>query len=209
MQHQRIDGLFWQVCYYTTGGTFAQSNISPTLASASYNANNQQTAFGASTETYDLNGNLTTSTVNTQGQPLTIKDPLNNITTFAYELGDLIAVKDPLNRETKRMLDAAGRLRSLINSLGQKTIYTPDTLDRITLLTDAINGVTQFGYDPNSNLLTVTDAKSQQRVYTPNNMNRTTTREESLLNTETSGLNGSLTAVTVRYDEDMFGECGG
>jgi len=57
-------------------------------------------------------------TVNNQGQPLTIKDPLNNITTFTYELGDLISVKDPLNRETKRMLDAAGRLRSMIKSPG-------------------------------------------------------------------------------------------
>ena len=45
-----------------TGGTFARSNIPPALASASYNANNQQTAFGAATETYDLNGNLATFT---------------------------------------------------------------------------------------------------------------------------------------------------
>jgi len=73
--------------------------------------------FGCNTK-----GNLTTITVNTQGQPLTIKDPLSNVTAFTYELGDLISVKDPLNRETKRMLDAAGRLRSLINPLGQKTI---------------------------------------------------------------------------------------
>jgi YD repeat-containing protein len=79
--------------------------------------------------------------------------------------GQPLTVKDPLNRETKRILDAAGRLRSLINPLGQKTIYTPDALDRITQLTDAINGVTQFGYDANSNLLTVTDAKTQQTVY--------------------------------------------
>jgi YD repeat-containing protein len=47
-----------------------------------------------------------------------MKDPLNNITTFTYELGDLISVKDPLNRERKRMLDAAGRLRSMIKSPG-------------------------------------------------------------------------------------------
>ena len=45
-----------------TGGTFARSNIPPALASASYNANNQQTTFGATTETYDLNGNLATTT---------------------------------------------------------------------------------------------------------------------------------------------------
>jgi YD repeat-containing protein len=71
------------------------------------------TTFG-----YDTKGNLTTITnalnktttitVNLQGQPLTITDPLNNVTTLTYELGDLVKVKDPLNRETQRMLDAAG-----------------------------------------------------------------------------------------------------
>ena len=163
------------------------------------------TTFG-----YDTKGNLKTITnalgkitnidVNAQGQPITIKDPLNNQTTFTYELGDLISVKDPLNRETKRMLDAAGRLRSIINPLGQKTVYTPDALDRISQLTDAINGVTQFGYDANSNLLTVTDAKSQQTVYTPNNMNRTITRKDPLLNNEiyTYDNNGNLKTVTDR-----------
>ncbi len=45
-----------------TGGTFARTNIPPALTSASYNANNRQTAFGTATETYDLNGNLATST---------------------------------------------------------------------------------------------------------------------------------------------------
>ncbi|NOU11966.1 MAG: RHS repeat protein [Nitrospira sp.] len=96
------------------------------------------------------------------------------------------------------MLDAAGRLRSIINPLGQKTVYTPDALDRTTQLTDAINGVTQFGYDPNSNLLTVTDAKSHQTVYTPNNMNRITSRKDPLLNTETYTYdnNGNLATST-------------
>ena len=44
------------------GSTFARANTPPALASASYDANNQQTVFGASTETYDLNGNLATTT---------------------------------------------------------------------------------------------------------------------------------------------------
>jgi RHS repeat-associated protein len=101
------------------------------------------------------------------------------------------------------MLDAAGRLRSLINPLGQKTVYTPDALDRITQLTDAINGVTQFGYDANSNLLTVTDAKTQQTVYTYSNMNRTGTRKDPLLNTETYTYdnNGNLATVTDRKSQ--------
>ena len=62
-------------------------------------------------------------TVNAQGQPLTITDPLNNQTTFTYQLGDLVKVKDPLNRETQRMLDAAGRLRSLITRSGKRHLY--------------------------------------------------------------------------------------
>ena len=101
------------------------------------------------------------------------------------------------------MLDAAGRLRSLINPLGQKTVYTPDALDRITQLTDAINGVTQFGYDANSNLLTVTDAKSQQTVYIYSNMNRTSTRKDPLLNTETYTYdnNGNLATVLDRKSQ--------
>ena len=88
------------------------------------------TTFG-----YNTKGNLTTITnalskittitVNAQGQPLTIKDPLNNSTTFTYEVGDLIKVKDPLNRTTQRILDAAGRLRNVTNPLGQRRSIRP------------------------------------------------------------------------------------
>jgi RHS repeat-associated protein len=45
-----------------TGGTFARSNIPPALSTTNYNANNQQLTFATTTETYDLNGNLATST---------------------------------------------------------------------------------------------------------------------------------------------------
>jgi RHS repeat-associated protein len=45
-----------------TGGTFARSNIPPALTTTNYNANNQQLTFGTTTETYDLNGNLATTT---------------------------------------------------------------------------------------------------------------------------------------------------
>lgn len=45
-----------------TGGSFARSNISLALTTTNYNANNQQTIFGTSTGTYDLNGNLATIT---------------------------------------------------------------------------------------------------------------------------------------------------
>ena len=91
----------------------------------------------------------------------------------------------------------------MTNPLGQKTLYTPDALDRITQLTDAIDGNTAFTYDPNNNLLTVTDAKSQQTIYTYNNMNRTVTRQDPLLNTDTYTYdnNGNVATVTDRKSQ--------
>ena len=44
------------------GGAFGRITIPPALSTVSYNANNQQTTFGTNTETYDLNGNLSTVT---------------------------------------------------------------------------------------------------------------------------------------------------
>lgn len=49
----------------TVGGSFARSNVPAALASASYNANNQMTQFGAAALAYDLNGNLTSDGTNT------------------------------------------------------------------------------------------------------------------------------------------------
>jgi YD repeat-containing protein len=42
------------------GGTWARTGLPQAVASASYNANNQQLTFGAATMTYDNNGNLAT-----------------------------------------------------------------------------------------------------------------------------------------------------
>ena len=78
-----------------------------------------------------------------------------------------------------------------------------DALDRVTHLTDALNGLTGFRYDANGNLLTVTDAKSQQTVYTYSTVDRVATRKDPLLNTETYGYdhNGNLTSVTDRKSQ--------
>jgi RHS repeat-associated protein len=47
------------------GGSFARTALPQALTTASYNAANQQTAFGAQSLTYDNNGNLTSDGVNT------------------------------------------------------------------------------------------------------------------------------------------------
>ena len=45
-----------------TGGKFARSNIPLALTTTNYNANNQHLTVGTTTEAFDLNGNLATST---------------------------------------------------------------------------------------------------------------------------------------------------
>jgi hypothetical protein len=67
---------------------------------------NCPTMFG-----YDPMSKLTTNaSALSKVTTLTLKDPLNNTTSFTYDLGDLVRIIDLLNRETTRMLDAAGRL---------------------------------------------------------------------------------------------------
>jgi YD repeat-containing protein len=39
-------------------GTWARTSLPGAMSNATYNANNQQVAFGGATLTYDLNGNL-------------------------------------------------------------------------------------------------------------------------------------------------------
>jgi hypothetical protein len=57
--------------------------------------------------------------------PLTVTDSLSHTTTFTYDLGDLIKVKDPLNRETQRILDAAGRCVTSQTPLGRRPSIRP------------------------------------------------------------------------------------
>jgi len=49
----------------STGGTWARTGLPSAVASATYNAANQQTAFGGTSQTFDLNGNMTSDGTNT------------------------------------------------------------------------------------------------------------------------------------------------
>jgi RHS repeat-associated protein len=72
----------------TRGGTFDVTNLPATLASASYDANNRLTQWGAKTLSYDANGNLTgdgtnTYTWNTRNQLMNITG--GSTASFVYD----------------------------------------------------------------------------------------------------------------------------
>jgi RHS repeat-associated protein len=146
-----------------TGGTFARSNLPPALASAGYNANNQQTAFGTTTETYDLNGNLatftdasgtTTYTWNARNQLTAISGP--GLTgSFTYDSfgrrtgrtvnGTVINyVYDGLNPVQEK--NGATVTANLLTGLGIDEFFTrTDGVGVRSLLTDALGSTVALG----------------------------------------------------------------
>lgn len=160
-----------------TGGTFGRSNIPPALTTTTYNANNQQTAFGAATETYDLNGNLatftdangtTTYTWNTRNQLTAISGPGLSATftydSFGRRTGKTINttttnfVYDGLNPIQEKA--GATVIANLLTGLGIDEFFTrtdgvgvrsllPDALGSTVALGDGTGTLqTQYTYEP-------------------------------------------------------------
>jgi RHS repeat-associated protein len=101
------------------GGSFARTLLPDAVASASYDAANQQLAFGSKTMLFDNNGNLGTLT---EG---------GNTTAFTWDARDrLIALSGPAGSGT-RSYDARGR-RISQGTDGLTTIYQYDGQDIVT-----------------------------------------------------------------------------
>ncbi|MGH8581986.1 MAG: DUF6531 domain-containing protein, partial [Gammaproteobacteria bacterium] len=181
-------------------GLFKVSKITDAL--------NQVTEF-----TYDAQGNLlttkdplnhiTTIAYNQFGQPTSVQGPIltEPPTTFAYDAnGNLITTTDPLANVTTRTYDAVSRLIGLTDPRELTTQFQYDALNRVQAIADARQGLTRFGYDPNGNLLTVADAKNQPTTYTYENMDRLSTRKDALLRQESYLYDpaGNLTQFTDR-----------
>jgi RHS repeat-associated protein len=110
------------------GGTWARTGLPPALAATTYDAANQQLAFGASTLTYDLNGNLTS----------------DGTTTYTWDARNRLAGLSGPNMTTTFQYDALGRrTRKTINGIAIDFLY------------DGLNPVQELaGAVPVANLLT-------------------------------------------------------
>jgi RHS repeat-associated protein len=96
----------------------------------------------------DARGNTTTYVFNEFDQPLSVKDPLGNVTKFDYypDTGLPKSVTDPLGHVTTMVYDAAGNKTAQIDGTGAKTSWAYDATGRQTSTTDPRGNVA--GADP-------------------------------------------------------------
>ena len=99
-------------------------------------------------------GNTTSYGYDGRGQLISVADALGHVTTATYDGSDLVSITDPLSRTTTLGYDAVGRVIRVQSPMGHVTQVGYDQLNRVTQITDALNGNTALEYDPNGNLKT-------------------------------------------------------
>jgi YD repeat-containing protein len=112
-----------------------------------------------------------------QGNVLTVKDPLNRITTSQYDaLNRLRQVTDPapVSGVTQYAYNGLDALTQVTDPRNLVTGYTVDGLGKLTQQQSPDTGTTVNTYDAAGNLLTQTDAKSQVTAYAYDVLNRVT-----------------------------------
>ncbi len=153
-----------------------------------------------------LNTTIATITYNTAtGLPIKITDALGHALTLGYTGSDLTSVTDALGRTSTRYVDSIGRVISLLDPLGNRTLYGYDPMNRVTSITDSFGALTTLAYDPDGNLTSVTDARGGKTQFGYDNMDRETSRTDALGQTETFGydLDNNLTGHTDRKGQSQ------
>jgi RHS repeat-associated protein len=170
------------------GGTWARTLVPSALVGATYDAANQQTAFGGQTLTYDLNGNLTSDATNTytwnaRNQLTAISGPTaasfvydalgrrqrktlsGTITDFVYD--GLNPVRETVGATTVDLLTGLGIDEYLTRTTATTAEqFLADTLGSTVALTDAGGAVqNQYSYEP-FGAATTTGGSSSELTYT-------------------------------------------
>jgi YD repeat-containing protein len=158
----------------------------------------QNDANGRPLSMTDPNGLVTTFTYDPRGRIKTVTRG-GRLTTYNYDkVGNLTSVIWPDGTQATYGYDAAHRLTTITDQLGETRRLTLDPLGNITQdqlsdpqgyvvrtqtqifdnlgrlwkQIDALNNTTVLGYDPQSNLKTVTDPKPQTSTYGYDALNR-------------------------------------
>ena len=130
----------------------------------------------------DVNTPVTTSyTYNSFGEPLTVTDPLGNVTTNTYDAnGNLLTVTSPAPNGTTAAsvthfaYDPKGQLTQITDPLGRITTLAYTTAGLISTITDAQSHVSSYEYDLRGNRTAVVDALQNRTTFTYDLGNRLT-----------------------------------
>ena len=115
---------------------------------------------------YDLNANTITypdggvivRTNNAYGKPITVRDPLNRVTSFTYDANQNVLTRtNALGNTWTYTYDATGNLTSAKDPLGNLTRRDWDARGRLLAVTDPLNQVKSFQYDATGNLTGLRD----------------------------------------------------
>jgi len=146
------------------GGSFSRLALPPTLASSTYNANNQLTQRAGTTLTYDNNGNLTNDGTNTYTW-----DARNQLSAMSGPGLSASFAYDPLGRRIRKTINGTATefLYDGANTVQEKVGGTPSAnfltagLDQLFTRTDA-SGATHFLTDAVGSTLALTDSAGTQ-----------------------------------------------
>ncbi|HEX6530118.1 MAG TPA: DUF6531 domain-containing protein [Burkholderiales bacterium] len=146
-----------------------------------------------------------------QGNVLTVKDPLNRITTNQYDaLNRLkqVTSPSPIAAVTQYGYDGRDQLVSVSDPRSLVTGYTVDGLGNLAQQVSPDTGTTTKTYDAAGNVLTQTDAKSQVTTYAYDALNRVTlitfhdgSKQQYAYDSGTNGV-GRLSSITERDATD-------
>jgi RHS repeat-associated protein len=131
-------------------------------------------------------------------QPLTIADPLNHTTSFAYDsTGNLVAVTNPLGLGTSFTYNSQGQPLTVSDPLSNTTTFAYDTGDLVSI-TDPLSRTTTRFLDSAGRLVTLTNALGQSTRTDYDALNEITKVTDALGNATTFSYdgNGNLLSVT-------------
>lgn len=193
-----------------------------------YNANGDVTGYEVGTAftdravwaAYDGRGNLRTKLVQpgwpapdtawnytyendpakaSYNRPLTATDPLNRVTSFAYDAaGNLVTVTDPLSQITRYAYDGYGQLLSATDARANTTTYAYAAAGDLTTITAPGGAVTTLTYDGAGRLTGVIDPNGQTTTTAYDTASRVASVTNAL--NQTTGFAydavGNLTSIT-------------
>jgi len=149
----------------------------------------------------DAAGDITTSSFDAVGRPLTEVSPKGNVTggnpsqyttTLATNaFGDVTSVTDPLQHQTVYGYDAERNLTSIKDPRLNTTSYTFDADNELSGIGYADGTSRGFAYDPDGNVLSQANGLNQTTSYTYDPLDRAITMTDPLLRKFTYGHDGA------------------